>query len=621
MSRLGAELLRYVLDFLEEPEVIHLKRTGDRGLLKVLETRRSAVLPSVCFSSNSWPSHLPGFDSLIHLEAYPIYDNQLSNLKLTWPPQLVVLRLHLSARNSPFVTVDPDTIPSKFEALKLVFPYLRELRCVLFDMGGYWVFPPGLTRLQFTGGSLRHTPLHWLPQLLMLDESQINFEGFYTEQMPTSLESLSGRWHMGIGLDARLVELQRFKALKYLCLYSNILSVPLNHSKGISCLGKLETLTLHGAIIPLEATAAEFRNWFPPRLTQLHLAKPVPPAFYEILPRTLTKVTYCHRIGDTVNIKWDLKQSNARALPPALKYISLVNNIGGNALKDFDQHFSGLTSLDMRWTPVNVSEYQHLPPTLKILHLHAITLPKARLLSELFPKLSELGLHGGILTKAIAKCLPRNLQSLTLSHIGLVTKGHYHPSGDPKQPIRYSATFNPQLSALAHLPPKLFSFALFPSVAHLYWASRLESVLDSLPFAPTLLTLILDYGTRLCSKPTQVQWTDPSKLEKPTTFTRFERLQHLFISCHTLMPSFGAILHALPSRLVALGLPISVWYDESDSMTTIGPASHPSFPSSIEFVNGGSHEPRRADYRAYIGRHISPPISARSLDRLEQNRD
>lgn len=617
MARLGAEPWQQVLFYLDELDVIRLHLSGDRVVQKVLETRHSACLPAGYFQIDKRPSIFPGLQSLRRLELDADHQIRIAPLDdLNWPSTLVVLRIDIGLRSHPFKVNSVDAIPARSRELELQFPVLAEFYCK--RPLGWCVFPSSLTTLELGTSSPSDEALSLLSRLVTLKLQGSYFAGDLTV-LPTTMENLSVLWHTDRVANVMRQQLPHFAhSLKTLSFYSGGWKPTEEDLSCLYVLQRLESLQIKEVRLPKDLN---FRNILPPRLTSLSLDQPVPPSQYEQLPRTIRKVTYLHRVIETVNIKWDLNNAKVCDLPPALEIVRLASAVPPNQSKttlEGFQHFSRLTTFDMRWTSVKASEYRHLPPTITSLHLHAVTLPKARLLSELFPKLADVGLYGGTLTKSIAKCLPRNLRSLTLSHLALVTKGHYHPSGDPMKPESYSSASNPQLGALAELPPRLNSFTLFVSIAHKYWSTHLGTILCKLPFASTLLTLILDYGTRICTENTFVQWstqTENGENEpEPESFSRFEHLQHLALSSRNLARTDDILLF-LPRSLVALQLPESAWpaYIANDIKAR---SQVPHLPL-LEFCSGGFHDgPNAPDWYSHYPHQHWHPIWARTYPRF-----
>lgn len=616
--------------------MVALHLTGDRVVRRALETREVSRLPNDHYTNANWISKLVGFKTLRHITASRCFYLQVSLEGAQWPPNLTVLHLDFESVTQPFFVHSSEEVPAKSAELRLMFPHLEDLLCYTMISGRIWVFPPKLQKIVIRGGLMLPVAILSLP-LLTLDTLNVNLESLDANQFPSTIESLT--FHVIHDWWEALFRVGALPALKSVSLRSHqLLTRTLQDS--LAKMNRLESLTLKGACIRNDWK--NFGHWLPPNLQTLTLPYLICPTQYACLPRTLTQVFYIHPIGDLMPFKWDVEKVLITDLPPALHTITLASQVRSKQsciLKGLDQQFKSLTSLDMRWTNVEVSELRHIPPTVRCLHLLAVTLPKARLLNELFPKLVEFGMYGGTLTKSIAKCLPRKLQTLSLSHVSLVVKGHHHPSGDPKAAVPYSEASNPQLDALAHLPPRIVTFALFPSNAHKYWKQNLGSILFKLPFTTTLDKLILDFGTRNNGRSTAVRWGSAggglegsSQGDSLSAFSQFVNLRHLYLSGETLDPAGPEVLAHLPPRLEALRLPESVW-EASETSAPDSIHAHPalaekiraSWPSSLGFANYVRSEywPATREitrYYRYKSRHVGPPISARSRLSLQVER-
>ena len=681
MSGLALDLWQVVFFFLDEPDVVRLQRCGDRALQWAIERRGAAFLPRRHFPASTWPRSISSSQYLRHIDAHMRYN--LPSAFTTLPPPLEdeawsprLISLSLTHPNSPFLVSSPDSVRGRMERLRRMFPVLLDLRCYHSGGGGYWALPPTLTHFSGSRASMSDAHLLTLP-LQSLDIHSIDCEGLDWASLPPTLEKLAIYHNRGAPLfPAHLAS--SLKSLKVRARFPTRSPIAEGHLTALLNCVLLETLEIHAAhVIPKGGSSGfSWDAWLPRRLTSLHLERPIPVSQYAQLPRTLTKVTHLHKTGRIVPQKWcfdeaesckrrnrdrtsnptprgttssSLSSSPILLLPPSLTHVSFASQLPSHydhndPLEPLTYYFPGLVSLDMRWTPVDASQFSYLPPTLTRLHFHHITLGKVLTLSNKLPRLTDLSIYAGTLTKAIAKALPRSLLSLTLSHVSLVVKGHHHPEGDPSKATLYSATSNPQLGAFTHLPPTLTSFSLFPapSFDHAYWATFLAPILQRLPFADSLQTLILDFGWRVKTAEIPVLWkgppdgmmalTSPLAPTQPDAFSRFSQLRHLFLECLTLEPHNGEILHHLPPSLCALHLPPQVWNSAKwippkaiKVFPSPAPAHLPSTfpPATLAYANAHAsdwtvHGPGHAtsknidDYAHFPSCYHSPPISCRS---------
>lgn len=387
--------------------------------------------------------------------------------------------------------------------------------------------------------------------LLTLDASQINIGRYRIALLPCTLEKLQiGSVPVVFETDSTDGGLFAGKNLSNLVELSVLDASRLDSNFVVRGLPK----TLTSLSLSSKRPTDPMISWMPPKLTSLHTSFCIYPSQYAQLPRTLAQVS-SNRLRDSTPAyqRWEIaggkdpamysrfrppserhthplagdseSEGGLLSLPPALKHLQIGTHPPKH-MPDFLTHLSshfinGLTSLDMRSTrDLHSSQFVHLPVTLTQIKFQDISLPKVQNLRHLV-RLIDLGLWSGMLTTAISKALPSWIKTLTLFHISLITKGFYHPSGDPKAAVLYSADA-PHMKSLSHLPAGLDTLQIVPCQSCRYWTFKLPEILDHIP-ADRIESLVLDFATR-----SQISIPPSLAVSVSRCLTRFKGLRHLY---------------------------------------------------------------------------------------------
>lgn len=563
MFFLSADIWDMVFTYLSSEQYIHKVRCLNYGPMNYAIQRRTSVFYHATYKTLSrWPSSSKFPPSLLNMEFiyyypgyYPRYESLDALVIENLPRTLTRLVLHLKGYHTPFCVPQASDIAAQVARLDSILPSLSTLDVFHGRQSTFWAIPSSVTDLYASGSTFDSATA--LPKsLLHLRARETWIYPASLGQCAANLQTLWGRLDLVNPALPALPSLTSL-VLSYTGNYGGIDDLHLRFPN----LAKLE-LSHNGSpsfdkfyhLIDLHADDHALPTTLPPTVTQ----------WTTIRSRNIRLLSY-------INV------NRLRDLPPSLTSLCIYNHPDTHLTGVVDLLPSRLTLLDASQTTLHGSEFGFLPTTLTCLHVPNINITNVEHLKRL-SRLRDLGWYGGVLRRKVVELLPKQLDSLTLTHVALVTRDSYKES--KYSVYRKNGVSNPQLTALRSLP-HVRTLVLKPNRAHRYYAEFSYEIIQLLPASIETLVLFMSaMPLSLFPNPTFSPLSSSTTCESSSSadnrsknnlqtsfnassdiFSRFKSLKHLNIQCFKSSDelNYWHLIRAVPEGIRLLYLPPWVW--------------------------------------------------------------